>query len=133
MASEQPSDTHPRPLSPHLQVYRWQISSTLSILHRFTGIALAVGTLVLVYWLVAAALGPAAYADAQSLIGSIVGQILLIGWVWSLFYHLGNGIRHLIWDAGYGYELPTMAATGWTVVAASVVLTVIVFAIGWSI
>lgn len=133
MATDQSTEKAQRPLSPHLTIYRLQISSALSILHRFTGIALAIGTLMLVYWLASAAWGPAAYADAQGFIGSIVGQLLLIGWAWALFYHLGNGIRHLVWDAGYGYELPTMAKTGWAVVIASFVLTIVVFIVAWSI
>src|SRR3546814_20791355 len=77
-----------RPLSPHLQVYRWQITMTLSILHRLTGIALAVGTLLLTYWLAAAATGPDAFAAAQGFIGSLVGRLLLFGWRHALFYHL---------------------------------------------
>ncbi|HEY9536657.1 MAG TPA: succinate dehydrogenase, cytochrome b556 subunit [Kiloniellaceae bacterium] len=112
-----------RPLSPHLQVYRWQITMTLSILHRLTGIALAVGTLLLTYWLAAAATGPDAFAAAQGFIGSLVGRLLLFGWSYALFYHLCNGIRHLVWDAGYGFEIATTTRSGWAVVAASVVLT----------
>src|SRR3546814_2392413 len=89
--------TTERPLSPHLQIYRPQISSVLSILHRATGIALAVGTLLLVYWLTAAAAGPEAFSTAQALIGSFIGRLFLFGWSFALFYHLGNGIRHLAW------------------------------------
>src|SRR3546814_17300326 len=111
-----------RPLSPHLQVYRWQITMTLSILHRLTGIALAVGTLLLTYWRAAAATGPDAFAAAQGFIGSLVGRLLLFGWSYALFYHLCNGIRHLVWDAGYGFEIATTTRSGWAVVAASVVL-----------
>ena len=122
--------TTDRPLSPHLQVYRPQLTSVLSILHRMTGGALAVGTLVLVYWLVAAASGPEAYAVAQDWIGSWIGYLVLIGWSWALFYHLCNGIRHLAWDIGWGFELPTVAATGWTVVAASGAMTVFAWILG---
>lgn len=121
-----------RPLSPHLQVYRPQITSVLSILHRATGIALAVGTLLLIWWLVAAAAGPESFATAQGFIGSLVGRILLLGWSWSLFYHLCNGIRHLAWDAGWGFELPTVYATGWIVVIASFVLTLLAWIIGYA-
>src|SRR5690606_1427727 len=96
-----------RPLSPHLQIYRPQITSTLSILHRLTGIALGGGTLLLTWWLVAAAAGPEAFATAQGFICSIVGRLLLFGWSFALFYHLCNGIRHLVWDAGYGFEIDT--------------------------
>lgn len=120
-----------RPLSPHITIYRWQINSVLSILHRGTGIVLAIGTLLLVYWLVSAAAGPDAYRSAQHFIGSFFGQILLIGWAWSLFFHLCNGIRHLIWDAGYGFELSTMMRSSMIVVVAASVLTVLAFIIGW--
>ena len=114
-----------RPLSPHLQVYRPQLTSMLSILHRITGVALAVGTLLLVYWLAAAAGGPESYAAAQGFIGSFFGQLLLFGWTVALFYHLANGIRHLFWDAGYGFELPTVYRSGQAVVIAAAVLTVV--------
>lgn len=121
-----------RPLSPHLQIYRPQITSVLSILHRMTGVALTVGTLVLAYWLVAAGSGPDAFATAQAVIGSFIGQILLFGWTWALFYHLCNGIRHLVWDAGYGFELDTMTKTGWAVVGASAGLTVLAWILAYA-
>ena len=124
--------TKARPLSPHLQVYRPQITSVLSISHRITGIALAVGTILLVYWLGAAAAGPEAYAAAQGFIGSWFGLLLLAGWSFCLFYHLANGIRHLFWDAGKGFEIETMELTGKIVVAAAVILTVLAWAIGLS-
>lgn len=115
--------SHDRPLSPHLQIYRWQITSVMSILHRLTGVALAAGTLLLVYWLVAAAMGPAEFAAAQACIGSVFGRILLFGWSLALFYHLANGIRHLAWDAGLGFELPAVTRSGWLVLAATLALT----------
>jgi succinate dehydrogenase / fumarate reductase cytochrome b subunit len=114
-----------RPLSPHLQIYKPQITSVLSIAHRITGVALSVGTLLLVWWLLAAAAGPAAYAQAQAFIGSWLGILLLIGWAYALFFHLCNGIRHLVWDAGHGFDLATTYASGWAVVAASAGLTLI--------
>jgi succinate dehydrogenase / fumarate reductase cytochrome b subunit len=113
-----------RPLSPHLQVYKPQLTSVLSILHRATGIALAVGTLLLVWWLVAAATGENAFADVQAFIGSWIGKLLLLGWSFAIFYHTCNGIRHLFWDAGRGYELETAYATGRIVVAAAIILTI---------
>ena len=119
-----------RPLSPHLQIYRPQITSVLSISHRATGLALSVGTLLLVWWLVALARGPEAFASAQSLVGSWFGWLLLLGWTFSLFFHLANGIRHLCWDAGYGFEIKTATVSGWVVVAASAALTVIVWVVG---
>ena len=105
----------------------------LSILHRATGIALAVGTLLLVWWLIAAATGPTAFDTVQSFIGSIFGRILLLAWTYALFYHLSNGIRHLVWDSGKGFELGTAYASGWLVVVASVVLTVISWVAGYAL
>ncbi len=103
----------------------------MSILHRLTGIALAIGTLLLVWWLVAAAAGPASFATVQGFIGSFVGRVLLFGWSWALFYHLCNGIRHLAWDAGWGFELKTVYATGWIVTAASFGLTLLAWIFGY--
>lgn len=123
--------TNDRPLSPHLQIYRPQWTMVFSILHRITGVALAVGTLLLVYWLLAAAAGPEAYADARTLIGSWFGRILLLGWSYALFYHLLNGIRHLFWDAGLGFELATAYASGWLVVAGAVALTLLAWLAGY--
>ena len=120
-----------RPLSPHLQVYRPQITSMLSILHRLTGVALAVGTLVLIYWLAAAASGAEAFADAQAVIGSFIGRLLLFGWTFALFYHLCNGIRHLFWDAGYGFEIATAERSGWVTVVATAVLTLLSWILGY--
>ena len=113
-----------RPLSPHLQVYKPQLTSVLSITHRATGIALAVGTLLLVCWLLAAATGESAFEDVQAFNGSWIGKLLLFGWSYALFYHMCNGLRHLFWDAGKGLELETAYMTGRLVVAASIVLTV---------
>ncbi len=121
-----------RPLSPHLQIYRPQWTMVFSILHRITGVALAVGTLLLVYWLLAAAAGPEAYADARVLIGSWFGRILLLGWSYALFYHLLNGIRHLAWDAGWGFELKTAYATGLLMAAGSVGLTLVAWFAGYA-
>ena len=113
------------PLSPHLQIYKYQLTSVLSITHRATGVLLSLGALLLCYWLLAIAAGPAFYSKAQGIIGSWYGQLLLFGWVVSLYYHLCNGIRHLFWDVGYGFELKTTYASGYAVVAVSVILTVI--------
>lgn len=121
-----------RPLSPHIQVYRWQWTMALSILHRITGVALGVGSLLLVYWVTAAATGPEAYARAQGFIGSWFGLLLLFGFSLALFYHLANGIRHLFWDAGRGFELKTAYASGLAVLVAAVVLTGIAWVIGLS-
>jgi succinate dehydrogenase / fumarate reductase, cytochrome b subunit len=114
-----------RPLSPHLQIYKPQLTSVLSFSHRATGVALAVGSIFLVWWLVAAVSGGGAFEAAQNFWGSWLGLLLLFGWSFSLFFHLCNGIRHLAWDAGYGFELKEAYASGWAVVAASGALTVI--------
>ena len=119
-----------RPLSPHLQIYGWQITWTLSILHRIAGIALGVGTLMLAYWLIALATGPEAYQNAMAFIGSIFGMVPLFGFTAALIYHLLNGIRHLVWDAGYGFDLGTVSASGWAILILTAVLTVFVWAIG---
>jgi succinate dehydrogenase / fumarate reductase cytochrome b subunit len=110
-----------------LQVYRPQITSVLSILHRFTGVALAFGALLLAYWLTSAAYGPEEFARAQRVLGSWFGRLVLLGMTFSLFYHLANGIRHLAWDAGWGYELPTLRTSGWVVVVVSVAITSLVW------
>ena len=113
-----------RPLSPHISVYRWRITSGLSILHRLTGVANSIGMLMLVGWLVSIASGPAAYAAAAAFIGSWLGKLLLAGWVFSFFYHLCNGIRHLFWDAGKGFEMHQATRSGVAVVTVSAALTV---------
>ena len=122
-----------RPLSPHLQVYRPQITSMLSILHRLTGLALGLGTLLLAWWLIAAAAGPGAFADVQGFIGSWLGRIILRGFSVALFFHLLNGIRHLFWDMGKGFEIPTVQASGWIVVVLSSGLTLLAWIIGYAL
>ena len=113
------------PLSPHLQIYRPQLTSITSILTRITGVALAVGTLMLLYWLVAAAQGSDAYAGAQRCLGSLPMQLLLVGWTFAFYYHLCNGVRHLLWDTGWGFDLATAYKTGYAVIGGSVTLTVL--------
>ena len=112
-----------RPLSPHLQVYRWQITMTMSILHRVSGVALTVGALGLAWWLLALAAGGDHYAHAAALIASPVGLVLLFGFSLSLVYHLLNGLRHLMWDMGWGYEIPEIYRSGWAVAVLTVVFT----------
>jgi succinate dehydrogenase / fumarate reductase, cytochrome b subunit len=120
-----------RPLSPHLQVYTPQLTSILSIMNRVTGLAVSVGTLLLVWWLAAAAAGPVGFARVQGFIASPIGLFVLFGWTASLFYHLFGGIRHLAWDAGYGFELPQTHASGWAVVIATVVATLLTWMVGF--
>lgn len=122
-----------RPLSPHLQIYRWQWTMALSILHRATGVALAVGTLLLTWWLVAAAVGPEAFAKVQGFIGSPLGLLMLFGWSFALFYHLAAGVRHLVWDAGCGFDLPSAEKGAYIVIGASLILTVATWVVGLSV
>lgn len=116
-----------RPLSPHLEVYKPQLTSTLSILHRATGVVLAIGSILVAYWLSAIATGPEAFASANGILGSFLGKVILFGWTWALFYHLCNGIRHLMWDSGFGFDLPTTYLSGKIVLGASVVLTILLW------
>jgi succinate dehydrogenase / fumarate reductase, cytochrome b subunit len=136
MASEQSSasaQTRQRPLSPHLQIYRPQITSVLSITHRITGVALSVGTLLLTAWLVAAASGNAAFSSVSAFIGSPIGMLLLFGWSVALFYHLANGIRHLFWDAGLGFDMPIAEKTGYAVLAFTLVATLLAWFVGLAV
>ena len=119
-----------RPLSPHIQVYKPQLTSVLSIMNRISGGATSVGTLMMVWWLVASAGSPGAYAAMQGFMGSPLGLLLLFGWTLGLVYHFVGGLRHLGWDAGYGFDLPQVYASGWAAVAATAVLTVLIWAIG---
>ena len=112
-----------RPLSPHLQVYKIQITSLLSILHRGTGIVLYGGTVLWALWFVSLAAGPQSYEKMQLLLLHPIGLAILLGWSFSFFYHLCNGIRHLMWDLGVGYELPIVRLTGWIVVITTFFLT----------
>jgi len=116
-----------RPLSPHLQIYRPQITSTLSILHRMTGVGMALGAALVVWWLLAAATGPEYFALVDGLLTSWLGLLVLLGLTWALCYHLLNGIRHLFWDMGYGFELETVDRTGIAVAVGSGVLTVLLW------
>ena len=123
-------DTVKRPLSPHLQVYKPQITSVLSITHRATGVFLSLGTLFLTCWLVGIAASETAFNHFQQHVEAWYGKILLSAFVFSLYYHLCNGIRHLCWDSGLGLEIDTTYKTGYTVIAVSVVLTAITIIAG---
>jgi succinate dehydrogenase / fumarate reductase, cytochrome b subunit len=122
-----------RPLSPHLQIYKPQISTATSIFHRITGCALSVGLLLMVWWLVAAATGPRAFASAQGFVGSPIGLILMFGWTLALWYHFCNGIRHLFWDAGFGFDVKTSHRNAFAVLVATVVLTVLSWVVGLAV
>ena len=122
-----------RPLSPHLQIYKPQWTWIPSILYRLSGGALAVGSLLLVYWLIALASGPDAFATAQAILGSIIGQIALFGFTLALMYHLLGGIRHLLWDAGIGFAVPTAERWAKLIVAGSIILTILIWIIAYAI
>ncbi len=113
-----------RPLSPHLQIYRPQLTSILSILHRFTGVGLALGAALFAYWIAAAAYGADAFARANALVVSGFGRLVLFGLTFAFFYHFANGLRHLAWDAGYGFDMKILNRSGIAVVVVSLVATI---------
>lgn len=114
-----------RPLSPHLQVHRWPISMALSILHRASGVALGVGTLMLTWWLVAAARSDASFAGVQWFLGTFIGRLMLLGWTVALFYHLCSGVRHVWMDTGRGFEKAEYDTSAKAVVGATAALTAV--------
>lgn len=114
-----------RPLSPHLQIYKPQLTSILSILHRATGVALSIGSIILVSWVIALTLGEETYLSYLKIINNWFGKLILFGFTFGLFYHFSNGIRHLFWDAGYGYDLKQAYMSGTLVIIASLTLTII--------
>ncbi|MEM9796693.1 MAG: succinate dehydrogenase, cytochrome b556 subunit [Pseudomonadota bacterium] len=114
-----------RPLSPHLQIYRPQLTSISSILTRITGNALILGGLLITWWFVAAAAGPDAFGTADAVIRSWFGKLVMLGSIWALWYHTLAGIRHLIWDTGHGLDLETSEKMGWACIGGSVVLTLL--------
>jgi succinate dehydrogenase / fumarate reductase cytochrome b subunit len=116
-----------RPLSPHLQFYSPLINMVMSILHRITGAALYFGSLLLAWWLVAAASGPDYFNFVNGLFGSLVGRLVLFGYTWALMNHMLGGIRHFIWDTGRGYELKTIDLLSWGTLVASVILTALIW------
>jgi len=119
--------TQERPLSPHLQVYKPQLTSVMSILHRGTGVVLALGALVLAAWLVAVAGSAEAHATFAACMASLPGKLALFVFSASLVYHFLNGIRHLFWDAGHGYEIPKAYASGYAVLVLAVVFTAVLW------
>lgn len=121
-----------RPLSPHLQIYRPMLSMTMSIVHRITGAALYVGTILLVIWLVAAASGPSAFSSVQAIYGSLVGQVVLFGYTWALVHHALGGVRHFIWDLGYGFDHASRELLIKAGLAGSIALTVLIWIVGYA-
>ncbi len=114
-----------RPTSPHMSVYRWPITMTLSILHRMTGVALTAGLVVYVLWLMSAATGGTEYQQFVALAQTVPGRIALVGWSFAFFFHLSNGVRHLFWDTGRGFEKAQANASSWVVIVTSVFLTLL--------
>lgn len=126
-----PPVMRPRPLSPHLQIYGWKITMAASITHRITGVGLGIGSLLLTGWLLALAGGPESYAALQGFLGSWFGKLVLLGFTWSLMYHLCNGLRHLFWDVGYGFDVATANRTAGAAFAGSVLLTIIAWVLAY--
>ncbi len=116
-----------RPLSPHLQIYRWQITMTLSILHRVTGFGLGLGALLVTWWLMAAAQGEERFNTFQAFAHSPIGKLMIFGWVWSFVFHFLNGIRHLVWDTGRGFTIKQAANSAWFVLILSVVGALVIW------
>ena len=119
-----------RPLSPHISIYSWQINMLMSIVHRFTGAALYLGTLLLAAWLVAVASGETSFALVNALFAHPIGQLVLFGYTWALLQHLLGGLRHLLWDTGRGLHIWQVNALSWLTVLAAIALTLAVWAIG---
>jgi succinate dehydrogenase / fumarate reductase cytochrome b subunit len=129
--AEQRAPVAARPLSPHVQIYRWPVTMGTSIIHRITGFGLALGTLILAWWLVAAALGPDAYATFQAVAYHWFGRLVLFGFTLALVFHAVNGVRHLCWDLGFGFAVPTASRTGIIVYVLTIVLTWIIWALAY--
>jgi succinate dehydrogenase / fumarate reductase, cytochrome b subunit len=123
--------TRERPLSPHLQIYRWPLPMAMSIVHRVTGIALYFGTVLVAWWLIAASSGSGSYSRLSSFMGSWFGRLILFGYTWALIHHMLGGIRHLIWDAGYGFEPHEREWLSVATLAGSVALTVLLWVVGY--
>ncbi len=119
-----------RPLSPHLQIYATPINMMMSIVHRITGAALYFGTLLLAWWLIAAATGAAYFNFVNGILGSLPGQLVLVGYTWALIHHMLGGIRHLIWDTGRGFDLKTVDRMGWGTLVGSLLITAAIWLSG---
>ena len=120
-----------RPLSPHLQIYKPMLTMMMSIFHRVTGAALYFGTVLLAWWLIAAATGPDYFEFVNKLFGSFIGRLVLFGYSWALFHHMLGGMRHLVWDTGRGFDLPTVEFMAWATLIGSMSLTVIIWVLGY--
>jgi succinate dehydrogenase / fumarate reductase cytochrome b subunit len=120
-----------RPLSPHLQVYKLTLTMMMSIVHRITGAALYFGTLLLAWWLIAAASGPNAYGNVEWFMGSLIGRLVLFGYTWALLHHMLGGIRHLIWDTGHGLEPAERELLTLATLVGSISLTLVLWVVGY--
>ena len=114
-----------RPVSPHLQIYRWYFTMALSIAHRVSGIAMAAFLVLFTWWLAALAAGPSAYAPVEWLLTSWLGRLVMFGYTFVLFFHMGNGVRHLVWDAGYGFDKDVARRSGQVVIGTAAALTIL--------
>ncbi len=126
------SSSDPRPVSPHLSIWRFTPTMAASITHRATGVALYGGTLFLAIWLIAAASGPEAFGQVSALYSSFIGRLALFGWTWAVLFHLMNGLRHFFWDAGRGLAPQTASSTAVFIYVASVVLAVAIWVAGYA-
>jgi succinate dehydrogenase / fumarate reductase, cytochrome b subunit len=132
MSDQVETQKHPRPLSPHIQIYRWTLTMVLSILHRATGVALYAGTALLAGWLLAAASGEEAYAVVQSISTAWYGRLVLFGYSWALFHHMFGGLRHFIWDTGRGFDLRHVEIIARVTAFVPPVLTIVVWVLAYS-
>jgi succinate dehydrogenase / fumarate reductase, cytochrome b subunit len=128
-----PTPARARPLSPHLSVYRLTLTMAMSGLHRITGMALYVGVLLLAWFLIAASMDTAAFGVASAFLNSILGRLILFGFTWALFHHMLGGIRHIVWDAGYGLDAPEREWLAWATLVGGLALAILVWAIGLKI
>ena len=125
--------SRPRPLSPHLEIYQLSITMVMSIVHRITGFGLYVGVLLLAWFLISASTDAQAFGAFTGFIQSFVGQVVLFGFTWSLFHHMLGGIRHFVWDAGYGMDAPVREQLAWGTLIGSVALTLVVWIVGYAV
>lgn len=120
-----------RPISPHLQTYRWTLTMAMSIVHRITGVGLYAGTILLAWWLTATASGPTAYTTLQNFAGSFFGRLILLGYTWALIHHLLSGVRHLVWDLGYGFDPSSREWLTRAALIGSITLTILLWVVGY--
>lgn len=133
MATSATSRTRPRPLSPHLSVYRVTITMAMSITHRVTGAALYAGVLLLAWFLIAASSDAAGFGAFSAFAGSFLGQLILFGFTWALFHHLLGGVRHFVWDEGYGMDAPLREQLAWATLIGAIALTIVVWALAYAV